>query len=184
VPRAPFVGGDLKRDVPRPAFEQVAGVVNQLAAAAKEYGVRIALHTDAYSVCSRNQDIAEMLALTDPESVTLCLDAGHTTLDGGDAVAALAQNVNRTPVMHWKDCTCPFDGSQLSGDQMEKHAVMLTHFRILGSGSIDWHSWQKVLRDAHWSGWAMAENDMAGDPIAEIKQALEYFDRELAPIYK
>jgi inosose dehydratase len=184
VPRAPFTDGDLATTVPAEAFDRVAAQVNRLAAVAAESGVSIALHTDAYSVCSRNEDIAEMMARTDPANVRLCLDAGHTTLDGGDAVAALRDNVDRVPVMHWKDCSAPLDGSTLTGPQMEKHAVMLEYFRIFGDGIIDWRAWQHVLRDARWSGWAMAENDMSPDPIGEIKQAFAFFDRELAPIYR
>jgi inosose dehydratase len=184
VGRTQFTGGDFEADVPGEVFDRVAEQINRMAAMSAQCGVRIALHTDAYSVCSRNRDIACMLARTDPGSVALCLDAGHTTLDGGDAVEALRQHVARTPVMHWKDCVCPVDASTLPGPQMERHAVMLKYFRTLGEGMIDWQAWQHVLADAAWSGWAMVENDMAEDPVMEIKRALAFFERELAPIYR
>jgi inosose dehydratase len=184
VPRAPFCDDRYDVAVPDEAMRRVAAQVDRLAAVAGEHGVRIALHTDAYSVCSRNADISRMLELTDPANVTLCLDAGHTTLDGGDAVAALRDHVGRTPVMHWKDCISPLDGATLQGAQMERHAVMLEYFRIFGDGIIDWRAWQEVLRDARWHGWAMAENDMAHDPIGEITAAFAFFDRELAQIWR
>jgi inosose dehydratase len=183
VARAPFSDGDFDAAVPDDAMRTVAEQVNRLAAAAWESGVRIALHTDAYSVCSRNEDIARMLELTDPTSVQLCLDAGHTTLDGGDAVAALAASVGRVPVMHWKDCIAPLHGSVPLG-QPDPHGIMMRNFRIFGDGIIDWHAWQHVLADAHWRGWAMAENDMAPDPIAEIRKGLEYYRAELEDIYR
>jgi inosose dehydratase len=184
VPRAQFPGGDFEGDVANEVFDRVSEQVNRMAAISAKRGVRIALHTDAYSVCSRNRDISSMLARTDPASVALCLDAGHTTLDGGDAVEALREHVGRTPLMHWKDCIGTLDGSTLPAPLLERHAVMLKSFRIFGDGIINWQAWQRVLRDAGWSGWAMAENDMAEDPVAEIKQAFAFFDRELAAIHR
>jgi inosose dehydratase len=184
VPRAPFSDGDYDADVPRAASERVADQVRRMAEAAARHGVTIALHTDAYSVCGRDQDIATMMQLTDPATVGLCLDAGHTALDGGDPVAVLRAHVDRVPVMHWKDCVAPLDGSTLTGDQMTRHERMLQNFRIFGEGSIDWRAWQSVLRDADWSGWAMAENDMSADPVGEIVRSLDFFDRELAGIHR
>ncbi|MFV0254263.1 MAG: sugar phosphate isomerase/epimerase family protein [Beutenbergiaceae bacterium] len=183
VQRSLFTGRDLARPVPDDAMERVAAQINRQAQIAARYGVRIALHTDAYSVCSRNQDITRMLELTDPASVQLCLDAGHTTLDGGDAVAALAAHVDRVPVMHWKDCSQPLDGTTLL-DHPDQHSVMLEYFRIFGDGVIDWRAWQQVLADARWRGWAMAENDMAADPVAEIRKGLEFYRNELEQIYR
>ncbi|MDQ0615359.1 inosose dehydratase [Microbacterium sp. W4I4] len=184
VPRAQFSNGSFDSDVPREASEKVASQINRLGAVAGRHGVRIALHTDAYSVCSRNHDIDTMMSLTDPANVELCLDAGHTTLDGGDAVAVLDAHVGRVPVMHWKDCIAPLDGSTLSGPLMKRHETMLKYFRIFGDGIIDWKAWQRVLADNSWRGWAMAENDMAPDPIAEVRHAVEFFEKELAVIYK
>lgn len=183
VRRTLFTDGDFDAEVPLEAMELVASHINRLAAVAWKHGVRIALHTDAYSVCTRNRDINKMLELTNPENVWLCLDAGHTTLDGGDAVQALADNIRRVPVMHWKDCYEPMHGTAIVGHP-DPHALMIEHFRIFGDGIIDWKAWQRVLADAQWKGWAMAENDMAPDPVAELRQAIKYFNEELASIYK
>jgi inosose dehydratase len=183
VPRTDF-GGGFDGQVPPSAFEQVADQLNRLGKVVGRHGVKIALHTDAYSICSRPDDIDALLALTDPETIALCPDAGHITLDGGDAVTVLSRQVARVPVMHWKDCTGPLHGGTLSGPKMKQHETMLTYFRVLGSGSVDWQAWQRILRDADWAGWAMAEIDMSPDPEGEIRQGLEYFRRELAPIYQ
>lgn len=60
---------------------------------------------------------------------------------------------------------------------------MLTHFRVLGAGTIDWKSWQKILRDANWEGWAHAEIDLSPNPIEEIRAGTAYFEKELKSIY-
>ncbi|MFV0254304.1 MAG: sugar phosphate isomerase/epimerase family protein [Beutenbergiaceae bacterium] len=174
---------DFTRPVARQVHEQFADHLNRLGAITSKRGVKIAIHTDAYSVCSRNADIATVLELTDPESIFLCPDAGHIALDDGDPVAVLADHIDRIPTMHWKDCATPLSGHVLRGNQKERHSVMLTHFRILGSGRIDWRRWMEILREHQWRGWATEEIDNSPDPIAELRQGLEYFRTELAPIY-
>ncbi len=183
VPRSVLTGGDVNGLVSGADLARVAEQIELLGAAAATSGVRIALHTDAYSVCAREVDIATILAATSAQNVALCLDAGHVTLDGGDAVAILRSHVDRVPIMHWKDCIAALDGAALTGPIMERHAIMLTYFRVLGSGTIDWHEWQRILGHADWSGWAVAEIDMSPDPIGEIRQGLRYFEQQLAPIH-
>jgi inosose dehydratase len=184
IPRTAVTGGSFDAAIPNDVIERVASRLNRMGELTRRDGVTIALHTDAYSICARAEDIGALLARTDPASVGLCLDAGHVTLDGGDAVETLRAHVDRVPLMHWKDCIGPLDGSTLVGPIMERHEIMLTYFRVLGSGIIDWREWQRVLRDANWSGWAIAEIDMSPDPIGEIRQGLEYFRRELASIHR
>jgi inosose dehydratase len=174
---------DFSRPVAREVHEKFADQLNRLGDVIRPYGVRIAIHTDAYSICSRNEDIATVLSLTDPDTVQLCPDAGHITLDGGDAVEVLRAHVDRIPTMHWKDCASPLPGHILRGDQKERHSVMLTYFRILGSGIVDWEEWMRILRDANWAGWAVEEIDNSPDPVGELRQGLEFFRSRLAPIY-
>lgn len=174
---------DFDRPVEREVHERFAEQLNRLGAITAEHGVRIAIHTDAYSVCSREDDIATVLELTDPATIALCPDAGHIALDGGDPIAVLRAHIHRIPTMHWKDCAEPLSGHLLRGDQKERHAVMLTHFRVLGSGTVDWAEWMRVLREHGWRGWATEEIDNSPDPIAELRRGLDYFRDELAPIY-
>lgn len=175
---------DFTRPVPREVHERFADQLNRLGRIIGKYGVRMAIHTDAYSVCSRNEDIATVLSLTDPTTVLLCPDAGHIALDGGDPVAVLRDHIDRIPTMHWKDCAAPLSGHLLRGNQKERHATMVTYFRVLGSGIVDWREWMQVLRQAEWRGWAIEEIDMSPDPVGELKQGLAYFERELGSIYR
>jgi inosose dehydratase len=174
---------DFSAPVSRETHEKYAEQMNRLAGIIKPYGVKFAIHTDAYSLCSRNEDVATVLSLTDPETVQLCPDAGHITLDGGDAIEVLRAHIDRVPTMHWKDCIGPLGGHTLRGDPKARHDVMLTYFRILGSGIVDWSEWMRILRDAEWTGWATEEIDNSPDPVGELQQGLEFFRRELKPIY-
>ncbi len=175
---------DFAREVDAGLRGRFADEINRLGAIAGDYGVRIAIHTDAYSICSRNADIAALMEVTDAATVKLCPDAGHITLDGGDAVGVLRDNIDRVVTMHWKDCAEPLSGHLLRGDQKERHAVMLTYFRILGSGRVHWTEWMEVLREHRWRGWGMAEIDNSPDPVGELEQGLAYFSEKLSGIYR
>ena len=175
---------DFSAPVRREVHERFADQLNRLGRIVGRYGVRIAVHTDAYSVCDRDEDVATVLTLTDPTTVQLCIDAGHIALDGGDPVAVLRRNIRRVPTMHWKDCASPLSGHVLRGDQKERHSAMLTHFRVLGSGIVNWKEWMEILRDHRWGGWATEEIDNSPHPVDELQQGLHYFRSELAPIYQ
>jgi len=174
---------DFQRPVDPAVHQRFADQLNRLGRVVGRYGVRLAVHTDAYSVCSRNEDIATVLRLTDPETVGICLDSGHVALDGGDPVAVLRDHIDRTPIMHWKDCIEPLSGHVLRGDQKERHARMLKNFRIMGTGRVDWTRWMDVLRDHNWRGWAIEEIDMSPDPVGELRQGLRFYHDDLAPLY-
>jgi inosose dehydratase len=174
---------DFTAPVTRDLHERFCDELNRIGAIVGKHGVRLAIHTDAYSVCSRPEDVATVMELTDPATVQLCVDAGHIALDGGDPNVVLRDNIDRVATMHWKDCAMPLSGHLLRGNQKERHARMLKNFRILGGGTVDWVAWMQILKDAGWAGWAQQEIDASPHPVEELRQGLEYFRRELAPIY-
>ncbi|MET4639841.1 sugar phosphate isomerase/epimerase [Mycetocola sp. 2940] len=174
---------DFSAPVAREVHEKYADHLNRLAAVVAPFGVKFAIHTDAYSICARNEDIATVLSLTDPATVQLCPDAGHITLDGGDPVAVLRSHIDRIPTMHWKDCIGPLGGHTLRGDPKARHDIMLKNFRILGAGIVDWSEWMRILRDNDWAGWAIEEIDNSPQPIVELRQGLDFYRRELQRIY-
>jgi inosose dehydratase len=165
------------------AFERVAHHLNRIGGVVGEYGAKLAIHTDAYSVCCRPDDIDTLMRMTDRATVQLCPDAGQLVLDGVDPCEVLRRNVARVPLMHWKDCIGELPGRNLPADTIARHDLMLERFRALGSGVVDWHEWMQILADAAWQGWAVAEIDMSPDPITELRSARRYFDDQLAGIH-
>lgn len=174
---------DFTRPVAASVHQRFADQLNRLGEVIGPYGVSMAIHTDAYSVCSRRQDVDRVMRLTDPDTVGLCIDAGHIALDGDDPVPILRDHIDRVRTMHWKDCALPLSGHVLRGDQKTRHLRMLTHFRVLGAGAVDWQEWMRVLRDHRWRGWATEEIDHSPVPVDELRAGLDYFRRELAGIY-
>jgi inosose dehydratase len=168
LPRLEF-GDAAYGDVPPDIHEKVADELNRLGSIAQRHGCKIALHTDAYSLFSRDADIDRMMELTDPDCIAMCLDSGHVTLDGGDAVAILERHLDRIPVAHWKDADAPLDGRTLKGDFLERHEVMMSHFRWVGEGIVDWDRFMDIVGRAGWDGWAHAEFDFAEDPVSVLR---------------
>lgn len=160
---------------------RVADLLNSIGKVTSNSGLHLAIHTDAYSLASRTADIDALMTQTDPARVKLCIDAGHIALDGGDPLAVIREHAERAPVLHWKDCAAHLPPHTLSGPPMVRHDVMIKYFRVMGpKGVVDWHEWTKILREQQWSGWAVAEIDMSVDPLREIREGIEYYDRELA----
>ncbi|ANY22191.1 sugar phosphate isomerase/epimerase family protein [Gordonia terrae] len=190
IPRAEF--SDVV-GVPAPAADfdapadsallaEIADLLNGIGAVAAAEGVHVAVHTDAYSLASRTADIDSLMSATDPDTVKLCIDAGHIALDGGDPLAVVEKHSTRAPVLHWKDCAMHLPPHTLSGPPMARHDEMIKYFRVLGSGDgvVDWRAWTKLLDRNDWEGWAVAEIDMSPDPQREILQGIDFFNRELA----
>ncbi|OZF03927.1 sugar phosphate isomerase/epimerase family protein [Rhodococcoides fascians] len=160
---------------------EVAEELDGVGRVAAQSGLHLAIHTDAYSLASRTEDIDALMSQTDPARVKLCIDAGHIALDGGDPLAVVRNHAERAPVLHWKDCAVHLPPHTLSGPPMVRHDEMIKYFRVMGSGGVvDWHEWTRILKAKQWSGWGVAEIDMSIDPLREIREGIEYYDSELA----
>ncbi|MFI7294886.1 sugar phosphate isomerase/epimerase family protein [Streptomyces sp. NPDC050121] len=189
IPRAPFsdiAGVEASAAAfDAPVDEHLMGAVaeqlDRIGRVASAEGLHVAVHTDAYSLASRTDDIDLLMSLTDPARVKLCIDAGHIALDGGDPLAVVQRHAGRAPVLHWKDCASHLPPHTLSGPPMTRHDVMIKYFRVMGpDGVVDWTKWTQILRDQGWRGWGVAEIDMSPDPQRQIREGIDYFNRTLA----
>jgi inosose dehydratase len=67
-----------------------------------ESGVRQVFHPHADTHVDGNASITRFLALTDPATVSLCLDTGHVAYVGGDNCAIVAEHGDRIGYVHLK----------------------------------------------------------------------------------
>lgn len=67
-----------------------------------EHGVRQMLHPHADAHVDREDRIERFLELTDPATVSLCLDTGHVAYAGGDNRAIVAKHPHRIGYVHLK----------------------------------------------------------------------------------
>jgi inosose dehydratase len=69
---------------------------------AEEYGVGQMFHPHADAHVDGNASISRFLELTDPATVSLCLDTGHVAYAGGDNRAIVAAHAARIGYVHLK----------------------------------------------------------------------------------
>jgi Xylose isomerase-like TIM barrel len=68
----------------------------------EQYGVRQMFHRHADAHVDGNATIDRFLELTDPTTVSLCLDTGHVAYVGGDNRAIVARHPDRVGYVHLK----------------------------------------------------------------------------------
>jgi inosose dehydratase len=160
------------------SLEDTAEIITDLATAVRDSGVRLAIHTESYSVVCREEDIDRIMKLTEPGLVYLCPDSGHIALDGGNPARVVRDHLPRILSMHWKDCIGPRTDLPESG--AVTHEMMMEQFRRMGKGVVDWDGVIAAFDKAAFDGYAVAEIDLSEDPGAEVRDILDYYARHRA----
>jgi inosose dehydratase len=178
--------GTMEQSIALPLSDRtsarVAEMFTDLGEATRSSGVRLSIHTEAYSCVCREDDITRVLAATDPSLVHLCPDSGHITLDGGDASRVVDAHANRMTSMHWKDCIG--ERSDVPATGVVTHEQMMEQFRRMGKGIVRWAEVVTAMRDRGFRGYAVAEIDLAPEPIEDVRDILDYFETNLSNIYR
>jgi inosose dehydratase len=95
----------------------------------EEYGVRQMFHPHADAHVDDNARITRFLELTDPATVSLCLDTGHVAYAGGDNRAIVACHPDRIGYVHLKsidpDVLARVRAEGMSFAQAVQHGAMV-----------------------------------------------------------
>ncbi len=127
-----------------------AAALNTLGREISGLGLSLAYHNHGPEVTGPHPEMEALLNETDPELVSLVLDAGHAFRSGIDLRAFLRSHAPRIAGIHLRD----FRG----GEQVP-----------LGSGDFPLASVAAVLAEQQWSGWLLAEEERAdGSKPAEL----------------
>ena len=128
----------------------------------KEYGFNFAIHLHGPDIATYPdaEDVWNHVKDLDPR-IGMCLDIGHDTRNGKDAVADLKKYKSRVFDIHIKDVT----GTTKLGYSLE-----------VGRGVINFPSFVKMLREVGYSGVCSLEHekDMT-DPFMGIAESIGYF---------
>ena len=105
-------------------------------------------------------EVERLMSETDPDLLGLCLDTGHYTLGGGDAVEALRRYRGRLRHVHLKDVSA----SAMSALRRDPHKTFLDALRErifteLGDGVLDVVGVARALVEIDYEGWLMSEQD-------------------------
>jgi len=147
-------------------FTQLTETLNRAGEAALAEGVRLCYHNHCASVIETRDEIERMLSLVDRGLVFLGPDTGHMAWGGTDVVDFFREHVDSILTVHLKD----IDPSVMAeGRQKEwDYGVCREHgiYTELGRGFVDFPGMMKVLKDANYDGWLLAETDVTQLPTA------------------
>jgi sugar phosphate isomerase/epimerase len=176
------------RDADPPRFvdlqlaASIADVLNRIGYATLKYGVKLALHPEAFSMLRNSRDADLFMLLTDPTYVFLCPDTAQFSVAGSDPVAIVQRHRDRLLLTHWKDAAGPAPEDVPIDETI--YARQVQWFAPVGTGIVDWPAWMRLLREIRYEGWAVFELDSAADPVGELRRIKQYVDTALAPIYR
>jgi sugar phosphate isomerase/epimerase len=176
------------RDADPPRFvdlqlaASIADVLNRIGYATLKYGVKLALHPEAFSMLRNSRDADLFMLLTDPTYVFLCPDTAQFSVAGSDPVAIVQRHRDRLLLTHWKDAAGPAPEDVAIDETI--YARQIQWFAPVGTGIVDWPAWMRLLRELRYEGWAVFELDSAADPVGDLRRIKQYVDTALAPIYR
>ena len=141
-------------------WRRLADVLATLAADARQAGRTFAFHPHAGTFVETPDEIRRLAAVTDPARVAICLDAGHATVGGGDAVALVAGLGPRIRHVHVKDVD-PAVLADLRAGRLPDFAAAIRArlFTELGRGALDVDGLVGALEAVGYGGWLMVEQD-------------------------
>jgi inosose dehydratase len=146
-------------------------------AVAEEYGLRLQFHHHADSYVETRPQIDRLLAETDPQFVSLCLDTGHLAYGGGDAAALIAEHPDRVGYIHIKQMDPQIVERARREDLAFGQAVALGASCEPPAGIPDVGSVVRALRERGRDTFVIVEQDMypvdfdVPKPIAERTRA-------------
>jgi inosose dehydratase len=160
----------------------MAGSAEEIARAVRgEAGLSLVFHHHCAGFVETAGEVDRLMELTSPELVGLCLDTGHWTYAGGDALAAFERHGERVRHVHFKDC----DRAVAEKARREKvgyfEAVRRGVFCELGAGQVAFPAILDHLRARGYSGWIVVEQDVfpgMGHPLESAQRSRAYL-REL-----
>lgn len=151
--------GDRPAQGPSDAdLQAIAATLNELGRRTAEYGIRLAPHPHIWGPVERPEEIRRLLALTDPQYVSLTLDTAHILLGGGDPMEFLTDEYDRIVALHWKDAKAAYRGYTGPTPTRAMHAEEIL-YKDLGSGGIDFPAVWRLLRQRGYRYWITLDLD-------------------------
>jgi inosose dehydratase len=160
-----------------------AAGANRIAAAVKrEAGLPTVFHHHCAGYVETPDEIARLLALTDPALLGLVFDTGHYTYGSGSydaqsAVEGLERFADRVWYVHLKDCSAPVARQAKAEGWDYFAAVRHGVFCELGRGVVDFPAVRDWLRRRGYAGWALVEQDVLpglGTPRESAQRNRDY----------
>jgi len=138
-----------------------ASGAERIARAVKEqYGLRTVFHHHCAGFIETPEEIDQLMELTDPDLLGLCLDMGHYAFGGGDPLIAIKKYKERIWHVHFKD----YDplAAEAAKEEGEDYfgAIKRGVFCELGEGIVDFKSIVSLLEKLNYKDWIVVEQDV------------------------
>ena len=145
----------------RQQWDTFASGAMQVAQAVRdEYGMRTVFHHHCGGYVETPEELAMLMALTDPRLLGLCFDTGHYAFGGGNPVEAVEQYKDRIWHVHFKDYD-PRVGELSRVNQWDYfESVKQGVFCELGKGNVDFKAVLEILNSSGYQGWGVVEKDV------------------------
>ena len=131
------------------------------------YGITLAYHHHMGAYVESPDDIDRLMAVTDPDSVSLLFDSGHAYFGGAtDPNALLQKHVARVVHAHFKDVRPQVVARSRNEGWSFLHGILNGTFTVPGDGVMDYDAMLSTLKNAGYEGWLVveAEQDPAVAP--------------------
>lgn len=142
-------------------WQTFAAGADRIARAVKERtGLRTVFHHHCAGYVETPAEIEQLMALTDPALVGLCLDTGHCMFGGGDPADLLERYGDRIWHVHFKDFDPRVADQVRANDWDYFAAVQHGVFCELGQGAVNFPAMRDALRARGYEGWIVVEQDV------------------------
>jgi inosose dehydratase len=155
----------------------MGGLLTTLGHRTAAHGVKLVYHNHMGNLGERPEEVAEVLAASDPAVVGFLLDMAHYTQAGGDPAHAIRTHRSRLTLVHAKDVrTIPV----APGGPPNATAFQ---FVELGRGRVDLPGAFGALREVGFKGWVVLEldavPDVGGSATASMLTSKQYVEQVL-----
>ncbi|HYY17809.1 MAG TPA: TIM barrel protein [Streptosporangiaceae bacterium] len=175
-------GYDTRPELDEAGWRVLLGNLDRLTALAAKRGVQAVLHPHVGTMVEGGEEVQRVLAGSD---ISLCLDTGHLLIGGTDPAELTRQAPERIAHTHFKDVDDTIAAQVRSGRLTYTEAVSRGMYRPLGRGDVDFAAIVGYLRDRHYDGWYVLEQDTilteaprGEGPVADVRQSAAHL-REL-----
>lgn len=169
---------ELARRLPPDRFRGMVSLIDEIADLALARGVRPAIHQHAGCYVETEDELEAVLAAIEPERLGLCVDTGHLTYAGIDAVALLRRHAVRTTHLHLKEVDHAVHRRVVAEGIPFLPATALGVFCPLGRGGFDWPALARLIREVGYTGAATVEQDVdpsvGPSPLADARESLVF----------
>ena len=149
-------------------WRRLAGHVEDLAREAAALGHAVAWHQHTGTFVETPDELAQLMELTDPALLGICLDVGHYLVGGGDPAAAIGRYGDRVRHVHLKDVDAAVLARLRAGELADFPAAIRARlFTELGGGILDLPAVLAALARLDYTGWLMVEQDSCWGPPSE-----------------